>query len=455
MLYGFLGQIFEEFPDLVVTGLDLEAPRVIWRRIGLKASLGDPERRSGLWKGLGRLPQNLKLKGLFAFEKEEFFIEALFHADRAGSLFGLKSFYKIKVSFMANGAVFTQWMAGLHTQDSLQVDPGRKRTVKIDGAFGLFLESPVVSGKVTNEKTIGLFFGLDPVKTHFFDKPVLEGPKESFDSSLGLRGIGMNDLDPEFVKGPLKLALRAFSAQEFVLHARFAIGFVGRVFIQIDRERKAVAGRVAREAVHRRQGPFVIIKAGEDRIRRIVNVTHQDKPWASSFQPVMMGSIHLDHFPKRSLPFSPCPAGMRFFLPLIKPLFQKPKPQGLAADCDSLPLPEFFLGKRGTKAKVVHFVGSQDFDFETIGIPPIRNPSPKPVRDSPLALASNPFCEALDLTDRKIEKQGSLALSDCPFEGFLNDAEPFPFFYRHRNDLLFSHPSLPACSEAGLLRLRV
>ncbi len=58
------------------------------------------------------------------------------------------------------------------------------------------------------KESISFFHGRDGVEPQFFDESVLEGTKQSFHPSLGLRGMSENGLNPEFAHGSLKLSFQ-------------------------------------------------------------------------------------------------------------------------------------------------------------------------------------------------------------------------------------------------------
>ena len=82
--------------------------------------------------------------------------------------------------------------------------------------------------------------------------------------------------------------------------------------VDVDALGQAVATRVARKAVQRRQRAFVVVEAGEDLIRGVVDVAHQHQGRPAAFQPVVMRSVHLLHLPVIMTPLSP----LSMFVPL-------------------------------------------------------------------------------------------------------------------------------------------
>lgn len=149
---------------------------------------------------------------------------------------------------MADRVVVTEKPIFLDREDSLELETFGEGTMKICRVFRFSLETAVVSGEVTSEKTVGLLFGFDLFKTHLFDQTILEDAKEPFHPSLGLGRIRVNHSDAELLKSSLELALGLPLAFELLFETRPGLGLVGGVFVEINALGKAVAKDITREA---------------------------------------------------------------------------------------------------------------------------------------------------------------------------------------------------------------
>lgn len=347
-------------------------------------------------------------------------IEPLLGLNPLGS-FPVPVIFKEKELFvMADGIVISEKPLFADREDALEIQVPRKGAVEIYRAFGLSLETGGVFLEKGAEKTIRLCFGLDLLKTHLFDETVLEDSEESFDPAFGLRRIGVDDIDPEFFQGPLKLALREPPFQ-FFFQSWFGLGLIGGVFIKINTLGKAIAGDVTLETVHRRESALVVVETGEDSIGRIVNVTHKHKPRSSSLQPVVVGAVHLDHFSQTRLPLPPLAVNRSFLPRLPRSCLKKPPSQGLATQSDPFSLPKFLLGQGGAETLIVTLVEIEHLLSEFLGMATVGGFPPELMDKSSLPLLAHSHEKPPDLTDRQMEELGGMALFDFSFFDLVDD----------------------------------
>ena len=76
--------------------------------------------------------------------------------------------------------------------------------------LGRLGEHAVMLGQIAIEHGLSLFSGFGLGQSQFTDQPVLESSPQSLDSSLGLRGTGENEGDPEFIEGSTHFGQRTF-----------------------------------------------------------------------------------------------------------------------------------------------------------------------------------------------------------------------------------------------------
>ena len=352
------------------------------------------------------------------------------------------AFKEIKLFMVTNRVVVSKKPFLLDRKDVIQREAFGEGPVKIKRAFGLSLESPVVAGKVASEKGVGRLFGPDPCEAHFLHEPVLEDAEESFNPPFGLGRIGMNHSDPELLKRPLELALSFSLALELFLKAGLGPGSIGGVFIQVNRLREAVTVDITLEAVQGGEGAFVIVEAGKDSIGGIINAAHEHKPRPPSLEPVVVGSIHLDHFSQAFLTLPPAAVFPGFFPRLPEMGFEEPLSQGFSIHPDFVSLDEFLLGEGGTKTPVTSLAEPEGFLLETIGALSVGRLAAEPVDDSSRPFFPEPLHETLDLPQGKLQVFRCLRLFESFLRNLLNDMQSFELSGAHRYDPLFFHPVL-------------
>ena len=140
---------------------------------------------------------------------------------------------------------------------------------------------------------------------------------------------------------------RSFRSRQLLLHRRFGGRLVGGMLVRIDGERDPVPPHVAPKALHRREGPFIVVEAGKHPTARVVDVGHQHTSRAAPLEPVMMGAIQLDQLPHRGLPRPPHPMWPLPPREMIDP--SRPQPQGLVAERDPLLLRQLLRRQRRPK----------------------------------------------------------------------------------------------------------
>ena len=162
----------------------------------------------------------------------------------------------------------------------------------LDGKAG------VVSRDVNSPKELG---GLFPVgnarQTKFFDKPILMGFKTAFDSSLGLRAVGGDDLNTQFFHGTAELG-EGFLVSKLLFNGWGAIDFVDAIFVDIERYGTALFKEIffcgpkqMKGVLHRDE--FAVKNAAGG----VVDEYQQDTTGATVFKPVMVRAVQLHQHP--------------------------------------------------------------------------------------------------------------------------------------------------------------
>src|SRR5208337_455736 len=104
--------------------------------------------------------------------------------------------------------------------------------------------------------------------------------------------------------------------------------------IQIDAPGQPIEPDIPLEAVHGGQRPLILIKTGIHTAGGIINVTHEHTHGTAPFEPVVMGSVQLDHLAPIGLSLPPLT--MRSLLAALvrDMLLLEPTPQRLVTYLD-------------------------------------------------------------------------------------------------------------------------
>jgi len=367
-------------------------------------------------------------------------VEPFLGLDPSGPSPVPRGFNEIKLFIVADRVVVTEKPPLLDREDSFEFEILGEGLVKIRRTFRFSLKTAVVSGEVASEKAVGLLLGPDVFKTHLFDQTILENAKEPLDPPLGLGRISVNHSDAELLESPLKLALGFSLALKLFFEPGLGLGLIGGVFVEVNTLGKAVAKGITLKTVQGGKGAFVVIEAGEDVIRCIIDQAHQHRLRPPPLEPIVMGSVHLDHFSEAFLPLPPGAMFQTLFRFLPESSFKEPLSQGLSIHPNFVSLEELLLGEGGTKTSVTSLAEPEGFVLEGAGVFSVGGLSPEPVNDSSGPLFPQPLHEALDLPQGKLQGFRCLRLFESFLRDLLNDMQSFELSCAHRNDPLFFHP---------------
>ena len=111
----------------------------------------------------------------------------------------------------------------------------------VGGISGSHSKASVVSGEIrVPEVVVGGSFRRDACQAEFFDEAVLVGAKRAFDTTFSLRGVGADDVNPEFGHGAGELG-DGLGVFELFLDRSLAVDRVDGVFVDIKSDRSSVA----------------------------------------------------------------------------------------------------------------------------------------------------------------------------------------------------------------------
>jgi len=242
----------------------------------------------------------------------------------------------------------------LDTEDRGQVMSGEQGPMDIGGACGGNSKALVMESEVgVPEELIGGVASRNSLQTQFLDEAVLEGAKESFDASLGLGAMGMEDLDLQFSQGAGVLGLW-LTVPELLLNGGLTTGGdKNAVLIHIQGHWTTFLLDIGPGGLHEGFGAFGVCEEGVgDLAGSVINERNQNTGGRPVFEPTVMGAIGLDKFSitRSALPPSAMAglAGMR-----------SPHPLGSHESSDSFRSyldavgGEFLCSKGGAKIRVV------------------------------------------------------------------------------------------------------
>lgn len=229
---------------------------------------------------------------------------------------------------MLDGMVIVQGPFRLDAQHRIEVTSDRMVQVLL--LLRCDTEALVIDGEIGGQEVIGFVYRADTPQPHLLDQAILKCFEEALNPSFGLRRVGMELSDSEFLQGPAELAHRFCLPEVVSTYPRL----VGRVFVQVNAHGNAILRDIPLEAVHRRDRPFILVEPGVHDACGIINGGHKDTLRSSTFKPIMVGTIHLEHLSVVVLSLAPLPVS--FMLTVFLPLscFQKRNPYRLPAGSD-------------------------------------------------------------------------------------------------------------------------
>ena len=180
-------------------------------------------------------------------------------------------------------------------------------------------EALIVDRQIARQELIRRVQRRDVGEPHLLGHPILKGFKEPLHPPLGLGGVGRDQLDSQLAQRPPKLT-RGHDPGQLLVHRGWGRRLIGRMFVRVDGQRNPIPSHVAREAVQRRERPFIRVEPGKHSAARIVDVRHQHTTRPAPLEPVMVRTIYLHHLTTVCFAWPPPPVmtSLLSFLPVSR-----------------------------------------------------------------------------------------------------------------------------------------
>lgn len=127
----------------------------------------------------------------------------------------------------------------------------------------------------------------------------MQGLNDAFDASLGLGGVGTNDLDVQFLHGASKLGHRLPASGTGLIDPKNA------VFVAIEGHRLARLPEIAFSSLGIGLETFAVDELQLEQLPGgVVDEHQQDTRLGSPFKPIMRGTVNLYQLPKAGASFT-------------------------------------------------------------------------------------------------------------------------------------------------------
>jgi len=183
----------------------------------------------------------------------------------------------------------------LEAADRLHVSGRRRgapRRLRLRGGAG---EASIVAGEKSPQDALRVRERAGVLEAEFADEAILEGAKEAFDATFGLRGVGRDPADAEFVEGAAELGTVPVAAELLGQGERAALGLEEGMAISVDGGGDAVAAEEGTEEEEIAVRVLLGAKAGtDDAASGIIDRREQHEARAPGFEPRVLAAVHLD-----------------------------------------------------------------------------------------------------------------------------------------------------------------
>lgn len=248
-------------------------------------------------------------------------------------------------TFDADGIVVGNNPGIFQTKDAFEICTGGELAPsgrRIGRGFG---EAAVVVFDHVLEDVFSLVDRGGPSKPEFGNESILKGAPEAFDAAAGLRGVGEEEPDTEFIKSPSDLRGFGFTLELFFEGQILFVRDEDGVAIGVGGDRETMGASHALEDREVTCGIFLVAKGGgNDFGGGIVYNPEEAEARPASFEPIVSAAISEDH-----------ETGLRHPLPTFsmfgRPMFSwrgnavlpKDESQGFLPDPDFFDLGQFFM----------------------------------------------------------------------------------------------------------------
>lgn len=202
------------------------------------------------------------------------------------------------------------------------------------------------------KEDVGLFHGGDSGQTELFDQTVLVGTEVSFHATLGLRGVGADDLDVEVVHGACELCDGGI-VPELLFDGGLAIDLVDGVFVDVEGDGSSPAAEVIVGSGHEVESVFNRDKATEEDFAcSVVDKDQEGAAWSASLEPIVIRTIQLDQFTDGSPAFAPSAVFRGGSSGFVEAFFDHCFSKDKGREVNFFDFFEFFIGKGRTEVGV-------------------------------------------------------------------------------------------------------
>ena len=234
-----------------------------------------------------------------------------------------------------DGVIVPEVPIGLEAEDLFELHGRIKGSVDIGEPVGGKRKAPVVSLHVGSlQESVGICDRGDPLPAQGLDETILLGSVGPFDSPLGLGTVGINDLDPQSSHSP-----------EEVCHGT-TVGIENGPPIKVKAPGEPVVLTVSPEGPHTVCGVLTGGKTHEGPARGIVDEMEERTVWATTLEPVVVGTVKLDELTNGGSTGSLGPMGSLPPLDVGAATGHEPTPYRLMVH-ENLVIFEQYLGKQG------------------------------------------------------------------------------------------------------------
>src|SRR5437879_1907994 len=172
------------------------------------------------------------------------------------------------------------------------------------------------------EVHVGLCMTRDLLPSQFFHQPILMRPVLAFHTSLGLRLVRRDHLDPQLRAHPAKLRDRLFPTQPLFRRGRALVQILP---IHVQRQRYAVAFDPSAQRIRDRPDRLLLAQLRPRRVGSVIDQVDQATLRTALLQPVVKTAVH--HLPKVLLALAPSPVPPPLPLATPQPFRQHPASQ--------------------------------------------------------------------------------------------------------------------------------
>src|SRR5712691_302984 len=186
-------------------------------------------------------------------------------------------------------------------------------------------KAPVVFRQILGlEVHVGLRMTRDLLPSQFFHQPILMRPVLAFHTSLGLRRVRRDPLDPQLRAHPAKLRDRLFPTQPLFRRGRALVQVLP---IHVQRQRYAVAFDPSAQRIRDRPDRLLLAHVRPGGAGSVIDEIDQAARRAALLQPVVKTAVQLHHLPKVLLALAPSSVPPPLPLATPQPFRQHPASQ--------------------------------------------------------------------------------------------------------------------------------